>query len=290
MGAAVSNEEIVEQIQKGIEVSANQERLWNKNRSYVVWCIKKYIGDCPKQDLEDYINEGFIGLMTAAGKYKSGHGANFITYATFHIRAALYRYNGMNTYTVKIPEYLKTRMRKLASFKQEYREKFHREPEQEEILKALGISVKSLHYMEKTLLMMSTKSLDEYVSDDGDTTLMDMLSTDERIDELAGGSEYQKELHEELEAALSILDNKTALLMRCVYYQQNSYAKTAEIFSCSTQNVYERINKGFYKILHSKHREKLESFMWEGYHVKPTRLSNYVDMEKIDNMGREFLL
>jgi RNA polymerase sigma-B factor len=288
--AAVSNEEIVEQIQQGVEVSANQERLWNKNRSYVIWCIRKYIGDCPKQDLEDYVNEGFIGLMTAAGKYKAGQGANFITYATYHIRAALYRYTGMNTYAVKVPEYLKTRMRRLAVFKQEYREEFHREPEQEEILKALDISVRSLRHLEKTMLTMSTKSLDEYVSDDGDTKLMDMLSTDERIDELAGGSEYQKELHEELEAALSILDDKTALLMRCVYYQKNSYAKTAEIFSCSTQSVYERINKGFYKILHSKHRERLEGFMWEGYHVKPTRLSDYVDMEEIDDMGSEFLL
>lgn len=140
------------------------------------------------------------------------------------------------------------------------------------------------------MLNMNTKSLDEYISDDGDTQLLDTLSTDERIDELAGGSEYQRELHEELEAALSILDNKTALMIRCAYYQRNNYAKTAEIFGCSRQAVDERIKKGFYKILHSKHRERLESFMWEGYHVDPRRLSDYADMEEIDNMGSEFLL
>ncbi len=30
--------------------------------------------------------------------------------------------------------------------------------------------------------------------------------------------------------------------------------------------------------------------MWEGYHVDAKRLSDYVDMEEIDNMGSEFLL
>lgn len=117
-----------------------------------------------------------------------------------------------------------------------------------------------------------------------------MLSADEKVDELAGGSEYQKQLHEELEEALSILDDKTALMIRCAYYQRNSYTRTAEIFSCTRQAVDERIKKGFYKILHSKYRSKLESFMWEGYHVDPRRLSDYVDMEEIDDMGSGFLL
>lgn len=286
----MTNEEIVEQIQTGIEVSANQEKLWKKNKGFVIRCIKKYVGDCDKQDFDDFLQEGFLGLLEAAHSFDIGKGVKFLTYAEYSIRKFVYRYNGLNTYMVRIPEYLKTRMRKLAAFKQEYREKYHREPDPEEITGALCISYRSLCHLEKTMLNMSTKSLDEYITDDGDTSLIDMLSTDEKIDELAGFSEYQRELHEKLEAALSILDNKTALMVRCVYYQGNGYAKTAKIFGCSRQAVDERIKKGFYKILHSKHREKLESFMWEGYRVDPRRLSDYVDMEEIDNMGSEFLL
>lgn len=56
------------------------------------------------------------------------------------------------------------------------------------------------------------------------------------------------------------------------------------------QAVDERIKKGFYKILHSKYRKKLKSFMWEGYRVDPRRLSDYVDIEEFDNLGSEFLL
>lgn len=286
----MSNEEIVEQIQKGIEVTANQERLWKNNKGFVVLCIKKYVGRCSDQDFNDFMQEGFIGLAEAAHSFDAGKKAEFLTYAEYYIRKSVYRYNGMNTYMVRVPEYLKTRMRKLAAFKKNYIEEFHREPEQEEILNALHISHRSLRHLEKTLLNMSIKSLDEYISDDGGTSLLDLLSTDEKIEELVGSSEFQKELHKELDAALSILDSKTAMMIRCAYYQRNNYAKTAEIFGCSRQAVDERIKKGFYKILHSKHRERLERFMWEGYRVDPRRLSDYVDMAEIDNMGSEFLL
>jgi len=286
----VSNEEIVEQIQNGIEVTTNQERLWKNNERFVQWVIRKYIGDCCKEDMEDFMQQGFIGLITAASRYRAGCGTKFLTYATFHVKAALYRYNGLNTYTVRIPEYLKERMRKLAAFREDCGRKFHREPDSEEIRKALGISSRSLCHLEKTLMNVRTRSLDEYISGDGDTSLQDVLASDERVDQLAGGSEYQRELHKELDAALSILDRKTALMIRCVYYQGNGYARTARIFGCSRQAVDKRIKSGFYRILHSKHREKLESFMWEGYHVDPRRLSDYVDMDKIDSMGSEFLL
>lgn len=79
-------------------------------------------------------------------------------------------------------------------------------------------------------------------------------------------------------------------MIRCAHYQRNSYTKTAEIFGCSRQAVDERIKKGFYKILHSRHKGKLEGFMWEGYQVNPRRLSDYVNMDEIDNMGSELLL
>ena len=231
----MTNEEIVQQIQSGIMVSVNQERLWEKNKKFVSYCIKKYIGGCEQQDYEDFMNEGFIGLVTAAMRYKAELGVKFLTFASFYVRAALYRYNGLNTYTVRIPEYLRERMRKLVAYKQEYRDEYHREPDPEEIQKALSISAHSLMHLEKTILNLQTKSLDEYISEDGSTSLMDTLSTDERIDDLVGGSEYQKELHEELEEALKMLDEKTALMIRCAYYQNRSYNATAEIFGCTKQ-------------------------------------------------------
>ncbi len=286
----MSNEEIVEQIQKGIEVEANQERLWMTNKGFVALCIRKYAGSRHEQDFDDLLHEGFIGLMAAARKYKANHGAKFLTYAEYHVRNALYLYKEQNTYSVRVPEYLQTRMRKLATFRKEYREEHRREPTSEEIQEFLGINAIALRHLEKTMMNMHAMSLDAYVSEDGDASLLDLLSSDEKIDDLVCGSVYMRELHQALEDALSILDNRTAMMIRCVFYQRRGYRGTAGIFKCSRQAVDECIRKGFYKILHSRHRETLESFMWEGYRMKPERLSDYVDMGEIDVMGSEFLL
>lgn len=163
----MSNEKIVAQIQQGIDVTANQERLWEQNKGFVAQCIRKYVGGCDGQDFNDFLQEGFIGLVEAAHSYDAGQGVKFLTYAEYSIRRAVYRYNGLNTYMVRVPEYLKARMRKLAAFKQKYREEHHRDPEPQKIQDALHISYRSLCHLEKTIMGMSTRSLDGYISDDG---------------------------------------------------------------------------------------------------------------------------
>ncbi len=36
----MSNEELVEQIQKGIDITINQERLWKQNKGFIpIWCV-----------------------------------------------------------------------------------------------------------------------------------------------------------------------------------------------------------------------------------------------------------
>lgn len=51
----MSNEKIVAQIQQGINVTANQERLWEKNKGFVAQCISKYVGGCDGQDFNDFL-------------------------------------------------------------------------------------------------------------------------------------------------------------------------------------------------------------------------------------------
>lgn len=286
----MTNEEIVEQIQKGIDVSDNQKRLWKQNKKFVSYCIKKYIGGCEQQDYDDFVNEGFIGLLTAAMKFNKEKGKNFLTCAGWYIRAALYKYNGTNTYTVRVPEYLKSRMKKLIEFKQKYRANFYREPEPKEIQEALCISIRSLLHLEKTLFSIQTKSLDSYVNDNSDESLIDMISTGEKMDEFINDSEYQRQLHEELEKVLNTLDKKTALMIRCIYYQRHSSAETGEIFRCTRQAVDKRVKEGFYKIITSKYRKELESFMWEGYKTDMQKINNYADMEEVEEKSKEFLL
>lgn len=287
----MSNEEIVEHIQNGIDLTLNQERLWGNNHRFVRMIIIKYVGStCDKQDMEDYMQQGFIGLITAATKFNPDKNVKFLTYAEYHIRTAIFRYNGYNTSTINIPDYIKLRMRNLEQFKREFREEFKREPQECEIQERLNISIKSIRSLEKMLLQMRTKSLDNYVFSEDKTELVDMISTDEDIETLIGSTEDNKRLHQVLNQALSELDEQTKQMIMHVYYQGAAVRETAHVFKCSRQSVHNQINKGFYQIIHGKYCKILETFMWDGYHVNPKRLSNYVDTEEIDSIECDLLI
>lgn len=286
----MSNEEIVEMIQNKIDVAANQELLWRQSEDFVSWIIKRYIGDCCQDDFYDYKQQGYIGIIEAIPGYNRELGYKFLTYAESYIKKSIFRYNGCNASSVRVPEYLKQRMRKLEKYKTEYYKEHHKEPAYEEICQALHISRKSCVYLEKAFMAMHTKSLDEYVSADGSTELIDMLSTDESIEDLVGSSVFQKELHHALKEAFGVLDADTERIIYCVYYQGNSIARAGEIFGCSRQNIDDRIKRGFYKILHSKHRHTLEMFLGEDYHVDPEWLSDYVDQQVFDCVDSDLLL
>ena len=285
----MSNEEIVENIQKGINVAANQERLWEKNRKFVQWQVRKLCGISERNsDFDDYKQEGFIGLLTAAAKYDKKRGTSFLTCAGWHIRAAIIRYSENCSASVRVPVYLKERIRKYENFRQQYQEQKGRFPTKEEFLENMPISEKSLDHLEKTLHNMKIISINQSGSDDSsEGALLDLLQSDENIEELITYSIYSKDLKRALDSALSILDMDTKTAIRSVYYQGNSMRQTALLLGCSAQAVCTKIQGGFWKILHSGHRKELESFMPEGYHYNEYMYSEFAE---VNGAGSEFLV
>jgi len=287
----MSNEEIVEQIQNGINVTQNQELLWNRNHHFVRMLVKRYVGSaCNAVDMQDYMQQGFIGLVTAASKFDNSKQVKFLTYTEYHIRLAIFRYNGYNTSTINIPDYIKLRMRRLIIFKREFIEQFKREPQETDIREGLNMSVKSIRFLEKLLLQMRTKSLDAYIVSDSTTELLETIPTDEDIENMVGSSEDHKLLHDLLAKALAELDDSTRLMIMQIYYQGATYQETADTFRLSRQAINERVRKGFYKIIHGEYCKRLETFMWDGFHANPLLWSDYADTEEIDNIECDLLI
>ena len=90
--------------------------------------------------------------------------------------------------------------------------------------------------------------------------------------------------------ALEKLDQTTAVIIREAYFNGESIGYIATVHRCSRQNIHDRINRGFYQIIHGKYCRLLETFMWDGYHVNPQRLSDYVDTEEIDSVECDLLI
>ena len=278
---SMSNEEIVEQIQKGINVTVNQERLWKKNHRFVKWQVRKICGFTEKDiDFEDFVQEGFIGLLTAVMRYENHRGANFLTCVGWHIRKAIIRYSENCSGSVRIPVYLKERIRKYARYRQQVISEKGREPAREEYLVELHISEKSLEHLEKTIYNINVIHVNQKDSDKEEYSLLELLQSEEDVEEFVTYSVYRKELKKALDSALSILDMDARATIQSLYFQQNSMKRTAELFGCSTQAVYEKTRRGFWKILHSSHRVELEGFMWEGYHYNEYVYSEFAEIKE----------
>ncbi len=283
----MSNEEIVERIQKGIDVADSQERLLKQNRKFVQRQVRKLCGHMENEaDFEDYEQEGSIGLLAAAMRY--GRGTCFLTCAGYYVRAAIIRYSENCCSSVRVPVYLKERIRKYARLRQQCMDDKGRYPTRDELLEGLDISARSLDHLEKTLHNMKAVSIDkDYSGGDGENSLVGMLQSGEDIEELITYSIYSRDLKKALDSALRILDADTRKAVQSIYYQGNSVKHTARVLGCSAQAVYEKTRKGFWKILHSPHRTELEGFMWDGYRYNEYAYSEFADLE---DEGSEFLI
>jgi RNA polymerase primary sigma factor len=77
------------------------EELIKRNLRFVVSVAKQY--EHNGVDLEDLVNEGNIGLVTAAEKYRVDTGFKFISYAVFWIRKIILEFLTKHARSVRLP-------------------------------------------------------------------------------------------------------------------------------------------------------------------------------------------
>ena len=78
-----------------------REKLINSNLRFVVSVAKKFRGQ--GIPLEDLINEGNIGLMTAVDKFEPEKGYHFISYAVWWVRQAILKALAEQSRPVRLP-------------------------------------------------------------------------------------------------------------------------------------------------------------------------------------------
>lgn len=146
--------------------------LVNCNLKLVVPIAKRYYG-CGLP-LLDLIQEGNLGLMTAAKKYDGTKGFRFSTYATYWVRQAISRALSDQSRTIRIPSNMVELLSKVKKATAELTQKTNRQPSDEEIAEYLKIDLDKV----QTVMDMAqaTTSLDIAVDDDGETTIGDLVA------------------------------------------------------------------------------------------------------------------
>lgn len=262
-----TNEKLTERLQAAGQGTAEAAdimgELWAKNTGLVRLTVHKLTGlNQQEPGFEDMEQQAYFGFHTAAYAYSPEAGIKFSTYATRRIRWELCQYYERNSYTVRIPAYMKKRLRNCMEKKRQLEAETGRPVAYETALKALCLSPAAISGTLATLRKLETASLDSTNTGDADgISLLDMLAAGEDVEEAALSQEWHRELHELLFAALQDIPTDTRAVIIQHYFNGRPFARLARERGVTAQTLYNWQAAAFQSIRAGKHAAALAEFM-----------------------------
>ena len=139
-----------------------REKLVTANLRFVIHVAKQFQNQ--GLSMADLINEGNMGLMTAARKFKPEKGFKFITYAVWWIRQNILKALEVQTRSIRIPANVINDLNRLRKVEAGLSQSLERAPDAQELSDASGLSAKRVYYTLDAI--HNTISLDGPVYDD----------------------------------------------------------------------------------------------------------------------------
>ncbi|MDF2544332.1 MAG: polymerase, sigma 70 subunit, RpoD subfamily [Herbinix sp.] len=115
----MSNEELVERIQHGINVQENLELLYTQNKGFIFNVCRMYRYACrsdyngtPIIEMDELMNEAYFGLVEAAKRFDPDQWNTFLTYAEHWIRRAVKRFLDNSGQVIRVPVHMQEKVYK----------------------------------------------------------------------------------------------------------------------------------------------------------------------------------
>ena len=150
-----------------------KDKLVTANLRFVVSVAKQYQNQ--GVPLTDLINEGNIGLITAADKFDETRGFKFISYAIWWIRQSILQAIAEYSNVVRRPQSQIAISNKIKNATNAYIQKHQRYPSAEELSDIISLEIDKI---EKAIQGEAhVSSIDAPITEDEGTTMADMLSS-----------------------------------------------------------------------------------------------------------------
>ncbi len=187
------------------------QRLCQANLRFVISVAKKYQGR--GLPLSDLIQQGNLGLVTAAVKFDPDQGVKFISYGVWWIRQAILSALAHHGRSVRIPLNRAAELSKIMKTRQALKEDLDREPTSEEIARRLEMKPETVEMLEA--LNAGEVRLDAPIGDSEDSSLVERFISEDSPPAVA--EVEQRLLRDEIDEALSTLRERDALVLRLYY-------------------------------------------------------------------------
>lgn len=265
-----NNESIVRQIQEG-QGNRNEllEKLWVDNLGLIQKIIHKLTGldrdrYPDRQDFEDLEQQAFIGIMESINHYDSTKGTMFFSFAENYIRKSVYRYYDRSIQSVRIPAYMRRRIRQFMGEKQRLKESKGIVTD-EMVQIELGWSDNAFKETLKAIQKLELQRLDSYLNENDENrgTILDILVSNENTSEAAMMGTYGKELHDLLGLALQDLSEAERNVLLARHYQGHNTGHIARSMNCTRQYVHTLTKSAYKRIRKGKYAMELLTFLPE---------------------------
>lgn len=187
------------------------DQLVTANLRFVVSVAKSYQGQ--GLSLVDLINEGNLGLITAARKFDATRGFKFISYAVWWIRQSILQALADNSRMVRLPQNQVGNISKIIRFQNEFMQIHERMPSVGEISRGTDIDVDKV----KSAMVGNHKhtSIDAPLVEDEDSCLLNLLYNNTAPE--ADSKLLNESLRIEIDKAISQLPEREAEVIKMYF-------------------------------------------------------------------------
>lgn len=264
----MSNEVLVELVQRGIDTKGNMEILYKQNQGLLrdsVYCYDHLA------ESADLMQEAYIGMHKAVMEYDNSKGCTFGTFARSRIKWHLIRYIEKNR-PVHVPAGIQQQIRTYYKTKEVLTHVFGCEPSDNDIQADMQISRQQYACMLQALSAGNLSSLDAPLKEEGGDSLYEIVPTAEDVEESVMDEATAANLKRELWGAVDELPAMQSAVIRAKYQKgKRLMAEVCEELGLEYNQTREEERKALKNLRSFRYRKRYENYLPELYRAKAYR-------------------
>lgn len=220
----MTNEELVEQIQAGVDVQKNMGLLYEQNIKFITLEIMKYCPDYKSSqkgfyyqsttvnEIEDIQQEVYFALCDAVKDFDCKMEYKFITYAKYKIDNVIRRFKKSHANTKRLPENMVIR---ISEYKKYYKQciiETHERPTEQMVMKHMQLSQVQYDRMMKAIIESECISTSQAIGEEG-LTIEDVVADSIDLESTVLDEVFQEQVGQELWDEVKKLDGKQSTVI-----------------------------------------------------------------------------
>lgn len=234
--------------------------LWTQNAGLVRQTVHRMTGlNYHDPDFLDMEQQAYFGLHAAAYAYDPAGKLKFSTYAVKRIEWELSRYYSGNGYAVRVPAYMRKRIKDALRRRREREQAEGRRVPLESVLADMGLSPQEVQTTLAAYQKAEIQSIDAPAPGTDGLTIGDTIAAEDSTEGAGMGQEWHRELHSTLRCALQEVPAARGVIVRH-YFSGVSLAAQARETGLTLEALRQREHRAFRKIRRGKYAAALAEF------------------------------